>query len=115
MASEKFSLLEKKYPEDAKSGIDNEHILKLRQQARDLRAENNKWVNQLWDIAQQLTKKDLSPTKRNELHDLKAGIDKKISEESYIERINKLLDEIQTLEISLYGHSEVNSNSPYPL
>lgn len=115
MTREKFSLLEKRHPKDAKSDTDAAHILKLRQQARELSAENNKLVHQLWDVEQQLTKKNLSATQRTELIELKSGIDEKIAQEHYIERINKLLEQIEKLEIRLYGHSEVNKNSPYDL
>jgi len=115
MSPKKFTLLDKKHVESAQSGKDDKHILSLRKNARVLQAKNNELAKQLWDVEFKLIKQDIGPEQLTQLTQLKETITQKLIEENYVDKINRLLEVIQTLEISLYGHSDVNGNSPYTL
>lgn len=81
----------------------------LRENARKLRDEINKMVEKVWHIEDKLqaTDKDDDLLKRKQLL------------QSDIEKQNIVLDDhlnrIIELEVDLYGHSDVGSNSPYVL
>lgn len=90
-------------------------IYKTRAQARILRDENNKLVEQLWDIETALTDVSIDPQKHKVLMDEKNKITGKISSKDYLKELNVLLEKIIQLETKIYGHSEINSNSPYVL
>lgn len=115
MSKEKFTLLDKKYPEGDKSNTDNSRILELKKKARDLREKNNNLIKQLWDVDFDLNKPGLSTEQRAHLTRLKDRINQEIVNKNYPPKIKLLLEDIQKLELSLYGQSKVNSNSPYTL
>ena len=89
-------------------------ILTLRDEARQLRNENNNLVEQLWDIDLKLIV-EVSPEIRQLLTDKKNQINNILSDKKYEEKIEHLLEKIIKMETELNGYSKVNSNSPYNL
>lgn len=112
MSREKFTLLDRKYPENEASSTSDARVLAMKKEARELRDINNALVRKIWDLDAELSTPDLSPEKKELLLESKNKIISDIASNNYLDKVNKLLSEIEKLEITLYGSSEVNSDSP---
>lgn len=112
MSREKFTLLDRKYPENDASLTGDARVQAMRAEARELRDKNNSLVRQIWDLETELRTPGLSNEQKDLLSKTKKTISNEILNEKYIDRVNALLNEIEHLEIALYGRSDVRSDSP---
>jgi paraquat-inducible protein B len=90
-------------------------IADLRKQARELQAENNRWVEKLLDTKQQLKQPTLTAEQLTTLLAAQKTINAHLLEANYPSKITALLEQIKTLEIDLYGSSDLSRNSPFIL
>ncbi|WP_058533281.1 hypothetical protein [Legionella saoudiensis] len=92
-----------------------EQVTVLRSKLKALIEENNNITKQIWDIDFQLNNAELSETQRAELMALSEELNKQISKGDYAHRIDEFKQQIIDLEMELYGHSDLDSNSPYSI
>lgn len=112
MSREKFTLLDRKYPENDASLTDDARVQAMRTEVRELRNKNNRLVRQIWSVEMKLRTPGLSNEQKNLLKKEKETINNEILSEKYIGRANALLNKIEQWEIVLYGSSDVISDSP---
>jgi hypothetical protein len=91
-----------------------EEIKQLKALAHQYIADNNKLVAKIWDIDYMLLKNN-TMNKINSLNEEKNKINEKIKSENYEEKIKNTLNRIKDIEIEIFGHSDIGSNSPYQL
>ncbi len=97
-----------------KTSTHSKKILQLRAEARNYRDENNQLVAKLWDINLKL--EQIKDEKEKEmLIKAKSDLTSQIKNNDYDHKFTQLLEEIKTLELNLYGHSDVGGNSPFVL
>ena len=107
--------LPKKSETQNKPDAQQTQIEELRALARSLRDANNALVSQLWDVDMQLTQlKDDAEEEKEMLSEKKQELENQIKDAGYQEKYQTLLKQIQALEISIYGHSDIG-NSPFVL
>jgi hypothetical protein len=115
MAKDKFTLLKTKKPGECKDYHDDPQIMEWRQQARKLRDENNRIVKELWDMDLEMADQATTEATREELKVQRDRKQKEIDDKNIMPKLNALLKKIEDREKSLFGHSDVNSSSPYIL
>ena len=111
MTSKDSSILFSGPPSDER--VNPEHIKKLRDVACQYRDKNNALVNQIWALEMRLGNPQPGDDS-DALMKEKAELSAQIAVEAYAEKVQDLIQEIKRLEIALYGHSEVDSDSPGP-
>ena len=92
-----------------------DHIAQLRAEARAARDSSNVLMQKIWDITHQLLDANLKPDVKDNLLQQKTEAERELQEKKYSETFDKLLVDIKTLEIELYGRSDLSSHSPFQL
>ena len=113
MKKNKFDLLRKRNCEGV-SDLNSARVIELRAMAHGYQDINNKLVGELWDIEQKLVQLK-GEEGRSALIRVKTELSNQIETGGYVKKIEALCEEIKTLEMALYGFSELDSSSPYQL
>ncbi len=92
-----------------------DYIAQLRAEARVARDANNVLMQQIWDINHQLLDANLKSDVKDNLLQQKRAVERELQEKQYSETFDKLLVDIEKLEIELYGQSDLSSHSPFQL
>lgn len=89
---------------------DDNTIKQLRALARTYRDRNNELVGQIWELDRKLVENS-----DEKLIAKRAEITEQLINEDVEQKLKDIINEIKTLEIALYGHSDVGGPSPYVL